>query len=470
MADFAELGKLRAGLALFLFAAFLLILWQAQGATGFSQIGFASLLISPLVVWWLRCIQRGSPAPWLLSAHGLGLSFVWTAVLLPPILWSLEVTTPWDDVDWATSNYIFFVAMLLSSMLTFGVHVGMRRTKVPIARTGPSLLGYDATVAIVISALAGTASVVLLHVSAGGIGSLLANQTERRDILIGTGLSFTLAVIGGLGPLAALTFRSRGVLMAALSAIGGGSYVLYNFAQGSRFSLVAYAAALAIGYMRVRRVKVWPMLLLGLATVPFSVWYAQRVRHGIEGPLLKGSGLREELHSLVHPFVFGGLDTLRTLGATLNRDYALTSADLGAIGRGLGTVVPRAIWPGKPDGYSSEFSATYFPLRWSQGTGVPPSFFAEAVAQAGLIGAMLLALALGFALSRLSLYYWSRYTPLILLWGPLLMTDIVVLLKSGSDSFLRLAIMQFVAVLILVACLSRTDSPLREERPQNARR
>jgi hypothetical protein len=263
-----------------------------------------------------------------------------------------------------------------------------------------------------------------------------------------------LAASSGAAAVLTLMVERRTVYQNMLFTTCSGVYLLYLFVSGSRFLMISFLAALFIARAQRSRISWAPMVLLILAAVPFSAWYAYSIRQklslGSSEGSIGGNSAASAVRSVVDPFVEGGLDSLRTLGVTVARPEFLSANWEGAIG-GLLTLVPRAVWPDKPYGVSIAFSKYYFPDRWAEGTGVPPSLPAELVFYFGLTIAPLLLIAAGYSIGRVGRRIWTSTSLWVRVLGPLLTVDTVVLVKSGSDSFLRLIVIHGVGVFLVCA-------------------
>ena len=130
-------------------------------------------------------------------------------------------------------------------------------------------------------------------------------------------------------------------------------------------------------------------------------------------------------------------------------------------------MIPRSLWEGKPDGSATEFSARYFPDRWADGTGVPPSISAELMNTFGFVGGLFAMAVVGLLIARgsVALYNRSSWWSLIVLG--LITADSLQLVKGGSDGFVRSVTMQGVAILIAMSWskIARAFHPSRRRKP-----
>ena len=101
----------------------------------------------------------------------------------------------------------------------------------------------------------------------------------------------------------------------------------------------------------------------------------------------------------------------------------------------LANLVPRALWSGKPAGSATQFSETYFPLKWAAGTGVPPSLGVEVLFTFGFVGGLLGIAFLLFILTRFVLHAANINNVFWMLFVPYLSADFVQLAKGGWMAF-----------------------------------
>ena len=415
---------------------------------GYAWLG--CLAIAPAATWALVAIARGYLYEFLLSPAGLALAYLWASVIIVPIAWRTGLATPWDDLASPQGRVIVW-ACLQMVFLTAGTAFAVRQFKPRRIRL--TITNERRFVRVLyISAAFGIVSILWLLQAAGGLTSLLSGLSTRRDMLSGLGFIGALAAIPAAASLLLLLARPKGpaqrILVVALSA----EYFGYLFISGARFPLISYAIALLLAVSHRRRVPPGAFVVLLLAAVPFSTWYAISVRKTSRSVASQGSEtstIFSTLHSSLEPFINGGVDTLRTLSAPIAAAPGDWHFNISNFFGGLFTLVPRVVWPNKPNGVSIAFSQQYFSDRWEQGTGVPPSILAESIFFFGAIGGLLYLLLVGILLGWCSVRAWRTTSPFMRIMFIFTTSDAIVWVKSGSDSFFRSLTLHGVGLLVL---------------------
>lgn len=405
-----------------------------------------ALLLAPIVLKICKFLSWRERQSFMLSPAGVTLSYLWVSILVVPVLWGLGLATPWDDVR--SSLGLVSAGVVAVMALTVGVGLAGRGSQIKrmVVRGG------RLTLALGLALVLGASGLFTLAVKTGGLLTLLTSLATRRDALSGLGPLAVLTAISGAAVFLAILSERRTFLDCVMAFGCGVLYVTYLFVSGSRFLMVSYLAAILIVRAHRTRISWMPLVSLLVLAMPFSVWYAyairQKLSYGVSEGSIGGDSVSAAVRSVVDPFVEGGLDALRTLGVTMvhPKPYDL---NWEAAAGGVLTLVPRSIWPSKPYGVSITFSKEYFPDRWSVGTGVPPSLPAEINFYVGYVLAPLVLIVAGYLIARASQWVWLCES----IWGrilaPFLTMDVVVLVKSGSDSFLRIIFIHGIAALLV---------------------
>lgn len=449
---------------------------REASSTPDSTAWILCVLTIPWVFLALRSLAGRWPESFWLSPSGMAMVYLWVSVLVVPVLWRVGLATPWDDFNAQPDDVIWIAIGLLAVMtaVSAAAMAGRKPARITFRAPSPSAL----TVPLLIAFAAGLVAMAVLYLAVGGFGALLSSLGTRRDALAGLGLLNGVAAVPGAAALFAMMCE-RVTPFQKLLALGCAlEFILYLFVSGSRFPLIAFLLALLVARAHHRPISLASFGLLGALAVPFSVWYAVAVRQTSKGAtgssVFGGEGLRDVLKSVIDPFVFGGLDVLRTLGAVIAHGEPLFANGILQFLGGPFTLVPRFIWPGKPDGLSIAFSQEYFPDRWADGTGVPPSLLAEGPYLFGKLGAIPYLAAAAFVLAWAGKRVWQSSSAFTRLAGIMLTTDTIVLVKSGSDSFLRMLTLHalacaFFALLARIAGFIGTTKPMEnhDEDPVN---
>lgn len=387
-------------------------------------------------------------AGWL-SPPGLLLSFTLVGVSAVPLLWELGMATVWRELENQEQG-----AVLLGTLLVICLAIGML-----IARDGSGVrdvgLVTDSrllTNLLIVTALLGLISMTALALSVGGIGTLVTNLATRRELLAGTGPLQAGLSLPAVAAIFGLVHRTTTPAVRLLIAGNALVYLLAVLAIGSRFQALILLLAAFVARARMNRLAVRTLVLSVLALVPLSVLYVYQIRQQLSYGRTQGevdtSSARGFLRSTIDPFVDGGVDVLRTLGVVSESAKTVDVRTEPLVG-GIGSIVPRALWPGKPDGSAIQFSQEFFPERWAQGTGIPPSALAEMTFIFGVAGAVLALGLLGFLATRLAAALQRSNSVFAILLWPLLSADTVLFAKSGSDSFLRTFLVHIAVVAVI---------------------
>ncbi|MGH1561489.1 hypothetical protein [Mumia sp. DW29H23] len=428
-------------------AALVLLLFQQRDA----QVAPAYVALAATPVVWLLfkgSVGGGSVVRWLLTPAGLLVTFLWVAVLVPPFAWALGLATPWETFPRAQTTWVVATAIGLVALVHLGACIRARpaRAVAPLEASG----GLAAVLVGVLGVL--VAAATILSETTGGLGYLLGNLLERRDLLTGAGPLNAVAATAGAAVVASCQVRMATRAQVVLAAACAAAYLGFLFVLGSRFTMLAFVLAVVIARTIVGRVPKVLLAVLVVAIVPFSLWYSVSIRRGqlVEPGT---AGVRSELRSAVDPFISTGLDVLNTHAAVITSPTATWRFDVDLIARNLTTMVPRSLWPGKPQAFSVEFSERFFPVQWARGSGWPPSVLAESVYVYGVAGAVLVLVALGFVVAWLGRRMSDSRHVVVRLFYPFLAVDCIGLAKSGSDAFLQQISIHAVGIgLFLVLC------------------
>lgn len=383
------------------------------------------------------------------SPVGLFVGYLLTAICLVPLLWQLELATPWPEVVERRLPAVA-VASLLLVCLAIGVATGRgNRTVSPIALSTEQ---HVLSSILVLCLTAGILSIVSVAYAVGGFGVLITSLGVRRDLLAGTGPLQAGLAVTAVGTIYGVMHSKRSRANSRLTLACGVAYFSGSLAIGSRFQALIVLLAVFAALARSGRPVVRYVLPTVAAVIPASVAYVYQVRQQLSFGRSQGrintESPREFVKSTIDPFVEGGLDSLRTT-AVATRDAPTLEINLAPFLDGFGNLVPRLLWPSKPEGTDVYFSRRFFPAQWEGGTGIPPSAPAETTVLFGLVGAALAIAVVGFLLARLThKLAASRSLYAVLLW-PVLTADIVLLAKSGTHSFLRTFAMHALALLVV---------------------
>ena len=408
-----------------------------------------------------RASLPGSRSMILFSPVGLFIGYLAIAVGVVPALWTIGWARPWSEVayDPYAAAFTTMVALIATAL---GVIAARPVGDIP--RIGLDTPPSRLDAALFTGLAIGAGGYLLLAVSAGGPVALLYSLADRRDLLSGTGPLRALLVVSAVTCVYGVLHTGKSGRQRFLTWACGLSYVGSTLLTGSRFQVIVLIVAVTCAHVRVhglsRRLRT-VLLVATVAAVPLSTIYGLRVRTGLtygqDVPLADPTTGTVTTEAVVGPFVRGGLDTIRTTGVAAS-DLPPLRADVDLLLGSVANVVPRSLWPSKPDGAATQFSREYFPSKWAEGTGVPPSIFAEALHSFGSVGGLVALLMLGLVLTRLS--YWMMSKPRLewVLLAPFFAADCIQLAKGGSDGALRTITLQLAAVMItvLIARTART--------------
>lgn len=408
----------------------------------------AGIIFLVLALVWIRTDYKQL----LYSPAGLFYSFLLLNCCFVPVLWDLGYARPWPEVrQHAASAAVagICVAFIATIAMLVAIRTSRPRTGIRVICPPNRLRLF-----LILSAGAGIVGLGLVSFVVGGFETLVSSLTARRSVLESTGPLLILINLPAVAAVLAVYAGSRSRSVIGLSALNAALYMFCCLSMGNRFQSLVVVLALLVAYDRRHGIKNVVVVVCLLPVIPLSVLYLYVVRQGLSSGVAAGqittqSG-PEFLRSVLHPFVDGGLDVLRTLSAAFyNSDLFVLRTDT-IVGSLVG-IVPRSIWPTKPAGSSIDFSVEYFPLSWSRGTGVPPSLPAELIFCFGLAGGLLLLAVATYSLTRLSerLRESTSIGPALIY--PFIAADSIVLLKAGFDSFSKLAFIHLCAVALVVA-------------------
>ena len=435
----------------------------------FVDLAIAASVLCGLIGIFTNAIVRAPFLAWALTPVGLMLCFMILAFGLVPTMWALDLHQPWEEVRGREDSAVAAGILLLAA---FAVGVWIARPKFERGDS-PNFTHPCLSMFLFGCFLIGLTGYLLLAVVAGGPLALLHTLADRRDSLAGTGPLRSLLLVAAVGCLAGIAQSDKSSNQTRLTWLCGITYFALNLLTGARFqALIIVIAAFAV-HVRIHgpsRAVIQKIVLALLAAVPASTFYALRVRQGLtygtDVQVVDDSSAISALGSLVGPFVNGGIDSLRTLGVVAEQAPTLGFNVSPLIGS-VTNVIPRSLWEGKPDGSATEFSARYFPDRWADGTGVPPSISAELMNTFGFVGGLFAMAVVGLLIARgsVALYNRSSWWSLIVLG--LITADSLQLVKGGSDGFVRSVTMQGVAILIAMSWskIARAFHPSRRRKP-----
>lgn len=406
------------------------------------------------IVLVVRASLPGARSVVFFSPVGQFLIYLAIAVGTVPVLWTVGWARPWSEVasdpyGAALTTIVALIATALGIIIAHPVGAAPRTS----LETPPRHLE-----AALLSGLAiGVGGYLLLAVSAGGPTALLYSLADRRDLLSGSGPLRAILVVSAIACVYGVLHTGKSRWQRSLTWACGMSYIGSTLLTGSRFQVIALLVAVSCAYVRVhgltRRLGT-TLLIVTVVAVPLSTIYGLQVRTGLtygqDVTLTDATTRTFTTEALVGPFVRGGLDTIRTTGVAAATDLPLLRVDLDLFLGSVANVVPRSLWPNKLDGAATQFSREYFPSKWAEGTGVPPSIFAEALHSFGSAGGLVALILLGLVLTRLSYWMMSRPQLFWVLLAPFFAADCIQLAKGGSDGFLRTLTLQVVAVVIMV--------------------
>ena len=415
----------------------------------------ALLILSAAVAAMLAVrmsLLRASSAP-LISPVGLFVGYLVIATGVVPVLWMIGWAQPWSEI--ASAPYLAASVTTVALLVTvFGVILACpfdRVSQISLRTPGDNL-----DIALFCGLAVGVVGYLVLAASVGGPVALLYTLADRRGLLAGTGPLRVLLVVSAVACIYGVLHADKTPRQRFLTWACGLAYIGSTLLTGSRFQVVVLAVAVVCTHVRVngwsRRLKA-SLLVTVLAAIPLSTIYGLEVRTGLtygqEVELVDPVTGTVTMNSVVGPFVRGGLDTIRTTGVAAAEQSPLRF-DLELPVGSLANLVPRSLWPTKPEGAATQFSKQYFLSKWLDGTGVPPSIFAEFFHSFGSFGGLAALLLLGIFLTRLSFWMISRPRLYWTLLAPFFAADCIQLAKGGSDGFLRTLGLHVAAVMIMV--------------------
>jgi oligosaccharide repeat unit polymerase len=432
-----------------------------------ASVSIVILVATALVLALVRTSLLRPRGAALFSPIGLLLAFMAAATGLVPILWGLGWADPWVEIQ--NSPYSAAAISSLAFMfLAAGVLVGRPSTASLPLHLMTS--GKNLNTALVAGAGVGLVGYFALAALAGGPTALLHSLADRRELLAGTGPLRILLVVSAVACVYGVLHLEKTAMQIQLTWACGLVYVATTLLTGSRFQAIVVVVAIVCASVRINgiphRVRTRIFAIIAV-TIPLSTFYGSSVRSGLtygkHFDVIDSSSWTSTINSLVSPFVGGGLDVIRTTGV-LREGTPSFRFDLGLFAGSIGNLVPRSVWPGKPNGSATQFSERYFPDKWAQGTGVPPSISAEMLHSFGLIGGLVALFVFGFVFTRLSYWAMGRAGLWWALFVPFLAADSIQLAKSGSDGFLRTIVIHIAAATIMVAIaqLARTQVLIQE--------
>jgi len=172
--------------------------------------------------------------------------------------------------------------------------------------------------------------------------------------------------------------------------------MFYAFSNGTRNIFAVFGVTFAVGYFfgQGRRLtnRVMAVMLISALFIAANAYYALQFRRiGLAAYLVNDQEQTDDGHIV---FVDNSLFVIGQLTRMFpaEHDFIGMAAPLWLVAR----PVPRALWPGKPDG--SEVEATLY-LNEGPSTTLASTFVGESFMAAGVIGVAITALSLG-ALSR----------------------------------------------------------------------
>ncbi|MCA1823999.1 MAG: hypothetical protein ABR520_10280 [Mycobacteriales bacterium] len=375
------------------------------------------------------------------------------SVSVVPLTWWLGIAAPWPEVRGRELHAVALGALYLSASLV-GVLVAGRSKPNEATALAPASSALNST--LVWSLLVGMVGLFVLLAAVGGGTAALANLTYRRTFFAGLGPLVGIAFVPGLAlPLyvAALgreTLRPLAHLLAAACLLAFTAAVVFTGEKANVVNLL-----LLCGVFRVRggnKVPAALVVVVLLLFVPLSTYYQYEVRQrrsvGQTQGTIDTGGIRPFLRSTWGPFAESGLDQLRTLEAASDR-APLVSLASGGIANGPLTLVPRRLWPGKPDSSALRFAKAAYPSEWESGTGIPPSLMAEMVFNFGLAGGYVVLVALCFVLASVDRAAARHRGLLVNLLYAAGVVGVFIGVKAGTDSGLRIFVLYAIPAVIV---------------------
>lgn len=401
-----------------------------------------------LMAVWGRA--HASANKFIYSPIGLGYCYLVLNCTAVPILWDLHYADPWLEIIGIEGKIT--LAGVVVMLLATGAILMSTTPAQPNRRVYLTCDSHRLNAVLLICLASGGGGLLIVSILAGGFENLLSNLMSRRAILQSTGPLLVLVHLSAAAVVLGISTPSKKTISHLLVACNLGTYIAACLSMGNRFQALIVLLAALVAYERRSRVSTRMALFLVLPVIPLSVLYVYKVRQGLSYGASQGqietSSVSSFLYSVLTPFVQGGLDVLRTLGAVFYASPLLDDKLDTLVGSLVGAV-PRALWPGKPPGSSLEFSAAHFPRSWAQGTGVPPSLPAELIFMFGLLGGLAI-FTLGILLLARATHSAARSGSIFfVILYPLLAADCIVLMKSGIDSFLKLFVLHCVAAWLL---------------------
>lgn len=255
-------------------------------------------------------------------------------------------------------------------------------------------------------------------------------------------------------------------------------------ASGSRSVFIPVIVALLYilhvvrpSVLKVSRVLVWGPVVFVLGFVAPRIW---RDNLAVGGSLWDSIQLALSPESLFDNF-FGGLDTAMVdayaiqLAAQGSGDL---DSQLGATYAGLlASVVPRALWPGKPESVDELLNAVLFPETAAKHIGFAFGYYSEPTLNFGLPGVIVVSILTGYVLAAVTTRA-ARLNSLESIFVLMMTSSYTFPIMRGSLSFdsqrLLISLLPVVVIFIFVrphdfksGFLARDIGAIRPSNPNN---
>lgn len=410
----------------------------------------AAAVLGAVSVSAATVIARRYGSAQLLTPSMAACALALASTVLVPISWAAGLATPWSEVEGAENSAVLWGLLFTTALI---VGVAAARPWQPSGGTSVRYAARNPDRSLLVSMGIGAGALALLLALVGGPNAALAALNVRRTFFAGFAPLLGVALVPGVALVFyAASSKSAAKVLTRLLILGAlALYAAAVFFTGNKSHIVVLLVMLAVARARSGRVRLAAVLVAALVFVPLSTLYHYKIRQerslGVSEGQLSTASATDFARTAWQPFAASGLDHVRTIWVVA-RDGEYFRFRPGPLLAAPATVVPRAIWPSKPDAADLEFAKTYFPRQWATGTGVPPALAAEFAWEFGLIGGFVMYMAFGFAIGVADRRLRASSNSLAHASYPLFTAAILITTKAGSDSGLRLFFLFFSATVV----------------------